>query len=477
MEDKLAQLPWEALKHAEGDIPWSALYKFAAEVVVDPLVVDALIELYEQALESGYEHEHYEEYYVPAIFALAAPQLSDERRSEIGAFLVEKLAEAGWEDADISMEVLAAACGSMGPLILPAVLDTIAKEPDHEGAWFHLWGLTELAAKSNDTEVCDRIIRVCTESLQQADRGEIEPIEAINAAWTIAAMKYDECGKLLRRLKKKAARSFCSGDYADALKLLKGRLNYTPPLNLWEMPVKEWFEPRWQMAKDWYAGQENTDDEYESDAGILRAGELTERFLESSEAAELAQELFEDAGFIVNHVLEYAWVYAGSSPEQLDEYTLSEVLLEVFPRKVSAERNLFEKVAPVTEVFLRWLESEGILANTFSLVETIRGWADTIVANSMNPQYWGMGKSFTMQARADGVDTQDEQAMQRYIAEYNLRLTERNLSAQPDIRDLSPPMPIVEQSPKIGRNAPCPCGSGRKYKKCCGGIKNVGIDR
>jgi hypothetical protein len=23
-------------------------------------------------------------------------------------------------------------------------------------------------------------------------------------------------------------------------------------------------------------------------------------------------------------------------------------------------------------------------------------------------------------------------------------------------------------SPKVGRNAPCPCGSGRKFKKCCG---------
>jgi hypothetical protein len=23
--------------------------------------------------------------------------------------------------------------------------------------------------------------------------------------------------------------------------------------------------------------------------------------------------------------------------------------------------------------------------------------------------------------------------------------------------------------PKVGRNAPCPCGSGKKYKKCCGG--------
>jgi SEC-C motif-containing protein len=23
-------------------------------------------------------------------------------------------------------------------------------------------------------------------------------------------------------------------------------------------------------------------------------------------------------------------------------------------------------------------------------------------------------------------------------------------------------------TPKVGRNDPCPCGSGRKYKKCCG---------
>lgn len=28
--------------------------------------------------------------------------------------------------------------------------------------------------------------------------------------------------------------------------------------------------------------------------------------------------------------------------------------------------------------------------------------------------------------------------------------------------------PIVNSDPKIGRNDPCPCGSGKKYKKCCG---------
>ncbi len=27
---------------------------------------------------------------------------------------------------------------------------------------------------------------------------------------------------------------------------------------------------------------------------------------------------------------------------------------------------------------------------------------------------------------------------------------------------------IRHEGPKIGRNDPCPCGSGKKYKKCCG---------
>jgi predicted aspartyl protease len=32
----------------------------------------------------------------------------------------------------------------------------------------------------------------------------------------------------------------------------------------------------------------------------------------------------------------------------------------------------------------------------------------------------------------------------------------------------TPPMPI-SAIPKVGRNDPCPCGSGKKYKKCCAG--------
>jgi SEC-C motif-containing protein len=29
------------------------------------------------------------------------------------------------------------------------------------------------------------------------------------------------------------------------------------------------------------------------------------------------------------------------------------------------------------------------------------------------------------------------------------------------------PAPMRREHPKVGRNAPCPCGSGKKHKKCC----------
>jgi SWIM/SEC-C metal-binding protein len=35
-------------------------------------------------------------------------------------------------------------------------------------------------------------------------------------------------------------------------------------------------------------------------------------------------------------------------------------------------------------------------------------------------------------------------------------------------RALNPTQAV--KSEKIGRNSPCPCGSGKKYKKCCGAI-------
>lgn len=32
-----------------------------------------------------------------------------------------------------------------------------------------------------------------------------------------------------------------------------------------------------------------------------------------------------------------------------------------------------------------------------------------------------------------------------------------------------PKKPFVREEPRVGRNDPCICGSGKKYKKCCMG--------
>ena len=36
------------------------------------------------------------------------------------------------------------------------------------------------------------------------------------------------------------------------------------------------------------------------------------------------------------------------------------------------------------------------------------------------------------------------------------------------LADIKPSTPQPEKQKKIGRNDPCPCGSGKKYKRCCG---------
>jgi SWIM/SEC-C metal-binding protein len=41
-------------------------------------------------------------------------------------------------------------------------------------------------------------------------------------------------------------------------------------------------------------------------------------------------------------------------------------------------------------------------------------------------------------------------------------------------RLLHPPAP-AKSATAPGRNDPCPCGSGRKYKKCCGGSNTPAV--
>jgi preprotein translocase subunit SecA len=49
-----------------------------------------------------------------------------------------------------------------------------------------------------------------------------------------------------------------------------------------------------------------------------------------------------------------------------------------------------------------------------------------------------------------------------------LTFTKANAGAAAAGEDAGKPRTVVSDQPKIGRNDPCPCGSGKKYKKCHG---------
>ena len=90
-----------------------------------------------------------------------------------------------------------------------------------------------------------------------------------------------------------------------------------------------------------------------------------------------------------------------------------------FPKRDEATTKFFEKVVPVTLALLAYLESEGILRPSPRLARAVARW--------------------------------DGRIMQKAAEE------ERIANAPP-----------VTSQTKVGRNDPCPCGSGKKWKHCCG---------
>ena len=63
---------------------------------------------------------------------------------------------------------------------------------------------------------------------------------------------------------------------------------------------------------------------------------------------------------------------------------------------------------------------------------------------------------------ADGVNFKSIRQMKKWIKDHE---DEVRAEGSPKAQHVET---VVHEGPRIGRNDPCPCGSGKKYKKCCG---------
>ncbi len=62
----------------------------------------------------------------------------------------------------------------------------------------------------------------------------------------------------------------------------------------------------------------------------------------------------------------------------------------------------------------------------------------------------------------DGVDFKSIRQMKKWMKAHEAELKAEQAGGVPKVET------VVHEGPRIGRNDPCPCGSGKKYKKCCG---------
>jgi hypothetical protein len=179
-----------------------------------------------------------------------------------------------------------------------------------------------------------------------------------------------------------------------------------------------------------------------------------------SRSAE-ARQVIEQHGALqwFQSLLAFGLGYRGETVDAMTPDTMMEFVLDYVPRKVSTdadsaaaiigELSMFWKYLdrvyklPAAKAVVEWLESEGRVAR--------------LVSDLSDLSNFGMAKSIFMSGKNAGYDMTSEAGMAQFVSAYNRSLSSRQAPAAP-----------TAKSQRVGRNAPCPCGSGKKFKKCCG---------
>ena len=175
-------------------------------------------------------------------------------------------------------------------------------------------------------------------------------------------------------------------------------------------------------------------------------------FAEASLFKNLAENVQEEARFITSVFSEYMYNYHLETPDKWSSPSLTETICDLFPRKISADRNMFKAVEPVLSAFFQYLNDMGHISNSSALIKSLKKSVPVMLKQSNDSTNWGPAKQFVMNAMQSGVDLQDEQALRKFTDSFNAGMRQIPTSA----------------TPRAGRNELCPCGSGKKYKRCCG---------
>ena len=104
-----------------------------------------------------------------------------------------------------------------------------------------------------------------------------------------------------------------------------------------------------------------------------------------------------------------------------------------------------------------------IAATVSHAIEVMPGWAtdemDRAYLDPLNPQS-DIAEALLGQVEAILRDEEYEARLLRHYCEFKTALGDT-------VPEIAPGITVRRAAPKVGANDPCPCGSGKKYKRCC----------
>lgn len=161
--------------------------------------------------------------------------------------------------------------------------------------------------------------------------------------------------------------------------------------------------------------EEEEDTEEENDIYL----EWFDQFLNSSSFEKLTEEQKENADFILHCFDEYLEHVDASDPADWNTNNISELCLEVFPRKITAELALFKCIGPVLIAFFNFLSENKLLKQAWKLSTCIKAIQADIPKRAADSRNWGMAKTFAMKALKEGVDLSDPTQNEKFIRQFN----------------------------------------------------------
>lgn len=187
------------------------------------------------------------------------------------------------------------------------------------------------------------------------------------------------------------------------------------------------------------------DEEYEPDYDESQQEKWIEEFQKSEYFERLNEYRKENAGFIADTFMSYMYNYEYVVPNGWNATNVEEVCLNIIPRKVIAEIELFENYGEVLIKFLEFLEGAGHIGESSELRKRVNEIKEEIPKEASNPSNWGMAKTFMMGAQEAGYDISDEKEINTFMNIYNQQIRS-NIENEPKRS--------IKETPKkkIGRN-------------------------